>query len=84
MSHLHLGVIDFAYYTRLDTENLSQSDIRLIGTLHAKGSGKGKAVKLCEGDEKGGTHEELPHQTACMKRSFTFGKILEAIVISGF
>lgn len=83
MSHLCPGIVDFACSTRLDREKLSQSDTRLIGTLHAKSSGKGKAVELCEGDEKGDTHEELPHQTACMKSNFTFGEILEAIVISG-
>ena len=83
MSHLCPGIVDFACSTRLDPENLSQVDIRLSGTLHAKGSGEGKAVGLCEGDGNGGTHEELPHQTACLKRSFTFDKVLEATVMSG-
>ena len=53
-----------------------------MGTLHAKGPGEGKAVGLCEGDRNGGTHEELPHQTACIKRSFTIDRVLEATVIS--
>ena len=76
------GIADFAYTTRLAPKNLSQLDARLMGTLHAKGPGEGKAVGLCEGDRNGGTHEELPHQTACIKRSFTIDRVLEATVIS--
>ena len=83
MSYLVPGVADLACTTRLAPENLSQLDIRLMGTLHAKVPGEGKAVGLCEGDRNGGTQEELPHQTACIKRSFTIDRVLGATVISG-
>ena len=74
MSHLRPGIVDFARSTRLDPESLSQFDTKLIGTLYAKGSGEEEAVELFEGDGHGGTHKELPHQTACIK---------EATVMSG-